>query len=255
MAFVKLPESILMDPKITDLQIRIIANLIKYSYSDNKSYIGYDKLAAACMITRRACINNIKNLEYIGVLRVNHRGNFSKSNEIELTLNNCSGVNVDSPLNKSQGVNVDSPLNESQGVNVDSPGGESRITPHIDNKFKYQDLNLKEKKEKMNGDSPLEEESATADVAAVRSMPCGEQVAAKSLAKEVCAADQEAKTQDFVMLQTVKDQFGDRFADIELFKVQNTYYVRQKGKFNNFAVANGAFATSGHFFNERIISA
>ena len=158
MSFVKLPEEILTDPNITDLQIRIIANLIKYSYNDNKSYIGYDKLAEACMVTKRAIINNINKLSSLGFLRVNHRGNFSKSNEIELTLKNGLGVNEYSPLTGSQ------------GVNADSPQGERRFTPHIDLKFKNLDLNFKNG-DGVNADSPLEKKTASVDLATDRSMP------------------------------------------------------------------------------------
>lgn len=218
MAFIKLPENILTDPNITDLQIRIIANLIRYSYNDNKSYIGYDKLAAACMITKRAAINNIKKLEYLGYLRVNHRGNFSRSNEIELTLNRIQGVNAESPLELCTGVNVESPLNDNQGVNADSPVGEYRFTPHIDNRFKYIDLNKKEKKEKVNENSPLNDKEL-ADVAANRSMPC---VAsdAETMQKTVCAADLAAK------IQAIKSYFGPKIHWIEIFEISNNIGFR-----------------------------
>lgn len=249
MAFIKLPESILLNPKISDLQLRIIANLIKYSYCDNKSYIGYDKLAAACMITKRAAIKNVKDLECAGLLRVNHRGNFSKSNEIELTLDCVLGVNEDSPLKQTQ------------GVNQDSLGGESRITPHIDNRFKHSDLNFKKEKEKVNEDSPLEE-SETPDVAGVRSMPCGAQGAAENSAKEECDEAEAAKLR--TLLPVLNDYFGDLMPWIQIFEVNNKIGIRVLGGriagvdldvVKGFAARNNLIFSQQQFANERIIAA
>ena len=277
-SFSKIPTELIKSKAISNLEFRVLCVLIMISsYNNGHSYFGSFKLSDMCGIGRAALRKALNNLLDMHLITVTQRGSFSRSNDICLTLSD--GIKF---------LQLGGAAKNTPTVDLkDSPSVDLKDSPKVDLKDSRVDLkdspvDLKEppiKKKDLNNlylnkyntanlnDSPykngIKEESATADVAAVRSMPCGEQVAAESLAKEACTADQAANTQDFIMLQTVKETFGDRFADLELFKVQNTYYVRQKGKFssvtfeelNNFAVANGVFATSGHFFNERIISA
>ena len=266
--FSAIPIEWLINPKLSQTEKVVLGVLIWRGDESGVSRVGYEKLAGFASICKNQCMRVISSLEKKKLVERTIRNNRRFSNELRVCFENLGG---DSQNNTQESLLCDSCVEnqeshfQNSGVTFEENGSHIDVTLN-----KNLNLNLKFK----NGGSNIEvtpdfktsgsvEEIAPANVVAGKMKPSGEQVAAESLAKEVCAADQAANTQDFIMLQTVKETFGDRFEDLELFKVQNTYYVRQKGKFssvtfeelNNFAVENGVFATSGHFFNERIISA
>lgn len=85
MSFIKLPTE-LLEADITPAQLKILANLIRYSFEDAHTYIGYSKLAESCRTSKSAIIKAIKTLEQKGFLTIQHRGVFSRSNDITLTI-------------------------------------------------------------------------------------------------------------------------------------------------------------------------
>ena len=193
MAFIKLPEE-LLDADITAAQFRILANLIKYSFDDGHSYIGYTKLAEVCFTNKSFIIKSIKELEKKGFIQVTHRGTFSRSNDIKLTFENgiknfrksggdYSGKSPKGCLNSTpKGCLNDTPrgcLNDTHGCLND--------TPYKDKRFKYQDLNLNTREEGCLNDTPrvnskyIESNDVTFD----KTMPDGGQAAGSSASNQI----------------------------------------------------------------------
>ncbi len=180
--FVKIPEEIL-DADISASELRILANLIKYSLDNNHSYIGYSKLATACKMTKAHVINLIKQLQDKKFIKVTPRGAFSRSNDILLTLSeglNMSGRQVGGlAADTEQGYKN---YTEQRYKNYTEQGYKNyteeykNYTPYKEERFKNLDLKFKNGEEYKNytPDAANKEELATADRAAVRSMPINE---------------------------------------------------------------------------------
>ena len=216
MAFVKVPEE-LLDADITAAQFRILANLIKYSFDDGHSYIGYAKLAAACYTSKGFIIKSIKELEQKGFLRISHRGDFSRSNDITLTLENglkkcrtsegnSSGTALKGSLNETpKGSLNETPkgsLNETPKGSLNETHGSLNETPHKDIRFKYQDLNLNTREEGSLLNTPRVHSNNIApdDLTSGRSMPS--QQAGEGSAKRVSAEPLAAKDERMRKLLT-----------------------------------------------------
>lgn len=208
MAFVKVPEE-LLDADITAAQFRILANLIKYSFDDGHSYIGYAKLAAACYTSKGFIIKSIKELEQKGFLRISHRGDFSRSNDITLTLENglkkcrtSEGNSSGTALKGSLNETPKGSLNETPKGSLNETHGSLNETPHKDIRFKYQDLNLNTREEGSLLNTPRVHSNYTApdDLTSGRSMPS--QQAGEGLAKRVSADPLAAKDKRMCKLLT-----------------------------------------------------
>lgn len=206
MAFIKVPEE-LLDLDITPGQFKILVNLIRYSFDDGHSYIGYAKLAAACHTSKGAIVKSIKELAALGLIEITHRGAFSRSNDIKLTLENglqssgriygdTSGQTLKGSLNES----LDGSLNESPKGSLNESRGTQEETPHMDIRFKYQDLNLNTREPGSLNNTPgvYSNNIAPADVAAGRSMPS--QQAGKNSAGNVGADIWAAKDKHICQL-------------------------------------------------------
>lgn len=237
MAFVKVPEE-LLDADITAAQFRILANLIKYSFDDGHSYIGYAKLAAACYTSKGFIIKSIKELEQKGFLRISHRGDFSRSNDIMLTLENglkkcrtSEGNSSGTALKGSLNETPKGSLNETPKGSLNETRGSLNETPHKDIRFKYQDLNLNTREEGSLLNTPRVHSNNIApdDLTSGRSMPS--QQAGERLAKRVSAEPLAAKDEVLSVWRDCEAHFKDISADLELFQVGKSFGIRKKSKF------------------------
>ena len=235
MAFIKTPEE-LLDADITAGQFRILIHLIRYSLDDGHSYIGYTKLAAACRTSKGSIIKSIKELESMGFLEITHRGTFSRSNDIKLTLENglnrcrmttgelTSGTSVQGSLNESLKGSLN---NTPKGTQKESQGSLNE-TPYIDNRFKYLDLNLNTHETGSLNESPEgsgeESKKAPADGAAGRSMP------KEGLAKEVLAEGSQLDIEDLCLWQAFKEAFPKRYPWFQLVRAGKKIGLRGIGK-------------------------
>ena len=169
MSFIKIPEEF-FNKNLNPTQFKIICALVKFSFEDYKSYIGYDKLSEYCNIARYTVIRNMQQLAAAGYIKITPRGAFSRSNEITLNIDRLSAQ----PSNGGSG--VEGSQNETPKGSQNETEGSFKETPHIDKRFKYQDLNLNTREQGSQNKTPLVEEKeekniATGDGAPVRSMP------------------------------------------------------------------------------------
>ena len=192
--FIKLDDDVL-NADITATELRVICNLLKFSFDDNCSYIGYSKLADFCKISRQQAINCIKSLSAKKFIQVSQRGSFNRSNEIKLTIDEGLKASRHSGGNDEESKNLTSEgsKNLTPYWSKNLTNESKNLTPYKEERFKYQDLNLKNGTESKNlttNDAANKEELATADRAAVRSMPDYEP------AKGSLGGDFEAKDQE-----------------------------------------------------------
>ena len=196
MSFVKYPVEILTAPNLNNGEKIMIAALINFSLDEEKSFIGNYKLAEFLNTSRPAVIRTLKELEKKQYIEINQRKNSSKSNEILLTFSRGLQIAIAGSQKTQKEYQIDTPM----GYQNDTPKGYQNDTvgyqndtPHIDLKFKNPDLNLKNGVGYQNdtpNDAANKEELATADRAAVRSMPDYEP------AKGSLGGDFEAKDQE-----------------------------------------------------------
>lgn len=216
MAFVKIPEE-LLDADITAAQFRILANLIKYSFDDGHSYIGYTKLAEACYTSKGFIVKSMKELEEKGFVQISHRGKFSRSNDVLLTFENglkkrrASGeILAGAPLKGSLNETPKGSLNESPKGSLNESHGSLNETPHKDIRFKYQDLNLNTRETGCLKETPGANSNYIApdDVASGRTMPGGDaDTVAENSAKEVQAAPTQTELEDFCLVSAFFEAF------------------------------------------------
>ena len=265
MSFVMIPEE-LLEVNISAAQLRALVHIINNTYSSGKyagcCCLGYQNLANLCFTNKPVMIKIVQQLEELGFIEINRRERFNRSNAIKLTLENgyercwskiggCSGnTNNERCLNdtfkrclnttdeRCLNTTFQGCQNTTQGC-LNTTLGCLNDTPHIDLKFKNQDLKTKNAcaragqgclndtfdKSVAEGD-----QIAPADVAAGRSMP-GRGQAAHESAKEVRAAAGAAKDADLDLLDAMRAKFTDIFADLSLSRAGNTYILRKKGKY------------------------
>ena len=238
MAFVKVPEE-LLDLDITPGQLKILINLIRYSFDDGHSYIGYAKLAKSCKTDKSALIKNIQKLAQLKLIEITHRGTFSRSNDIKLTfenglLNSGRMSEGNSGQNTTKGCLNDTPkgcLNDTPRGCLNDTQGCLNDTPHKDIRFKYQDLNLNTREKGSLNDTPRGHSNNIApdDMTSGRSMPS--QQAGEGLAKRVCAEPLAAKDEVLSVWRDCEAHFKDISADLELFQVGKSFGIRKKSKF------------------------
>ena len=266
--FTKIPTEIIKSKQISNLEFRVLSVLIMISsYNNGHSYFGSFKLSDMCGIGRVALRKALNNLVNLRLVTVTQRGSFSRSNDIFLTLQ--SGIE----FLQSGGVAKKTPtvdLKDSPSVDLNDSRvdlNDSRVDLN-DSPVKIKDLNnlnLNNKNTVDLNDSPdktnLNRHIAPADVAAGLSMPCGEQIAAESLAKNECA--ESAADKKLALMPIIKDYFGDKIAWIQIFEVQNKIGIRVLGGrisgvdidvVKEFAVRHNIIFSQQQFANERIIA-
>ena len=252
MSFVMIPEE-LLEVNISAAQLRALIHIINNTYSSGKyagcCCLGYQNLANLCFTNKPVMIKIVQQLEELGFIEINRRERFNRSNAIKLTLENgyerCRGkiggcsCSTDERYLKHTDERYlkdtdERYLKHTEGYLKDTQGY-LKDTPHIDLKFKNQDLkniNTEQGYLKDTFDKSVAEgdQIAPADVAAGRSMP-GRGQAARGSAKEVQAQALAAKDADLELLDAMKAKFADIFADLSLSKAGNTYILRKKGKY------------------------
>jgi len=267
--FTKIPTEIIKSKQISNLEFRVLSVLIMISsYNNGHSYFGSFRLSDMCGIGRVALRKALNNLVNLHLVTVTQRGSFSRSNDIFLTLQ--SGIE----FLQSGGIAKKAPtvdLNDSPSVDLNDSRvdlNDSRVDLN-DSPIKIKDLNnlnLNNKNTVDLNDSPdktnLNHHIAPADVAAGLSMPCGEQVAAKNLAKEECAGAQAAKIQ--ALLPVLNEYFGELRPWIQIFEVNNKIGIRVLGGrisgvdldvVKGFAARQNIIFSQQQYAGERIIAA
>ena len=195
-------------------------------------------MAAACHTGKGSIIRIMKNLEKMGFVEIAHRGIFSRSNDVKLTIENglkkcrpssgeiCAGNTPQGTRGESiEGTHSETPTrthSESCGTH-----GE---TPHIDKRFKYQDLNLKTREKGTQNETPRvsSKEIAPADVTAGRLMP--NSGCAGSARKEGMAEGAQLDIEDYCLWQDFKLDFSGCYPWLQLVRVQNHLLIRGLGR-------------------------
>lgn len=236
MSFVKLPTDLLTVTNITASEKLMLAALIYFSIDDtNKTYIGNYKLADFLRTSRAAIVRSLKNLEKYNYIIINPRKNSSKSNEITLTVGRGIDFALAGAQNSSKGYQIDTP----EETQFDTPKetqfdtrGYQIDTPHIDNRFKYLDLNLNTRETGTQFGTPRADSNiAPADGAAGRSMPDGEaDAAADNMAKDVSAAAAQTELEDFCLVSAFFEVFPGLAAWVYLSRVGGYISMQPIGK-------------------------
>lgn len=263
--FSAFPVEWLISPKLTANEKIVLAVLIALGNGAGQSAVGYEKLAGYCCLSRTYLIELINKLEINGYIERTIQNNRRKPTLCRVCLERVGGqaqaaaqesVRADSCAEKQE-----SDLTET-GVRFGENKSQFEQTLNI---FK-QDLNYNKGKSqfeqtlnKSNKDSYI----ATADVAAVRSMPTGEQVAGNTQQKEVMDAAKAAKERESI--QVISKYFGDKMAWIQVFEVSNKIGFRVLGGrisgveidvAKEFAARhNFIFTDNQQFADERILTA
>ncbi len=237
MAFVKVPEE-LLDLDITPGQLKILINLIRYSFDDGHSYIGYAKLAKSCKTDKSALIKNIQKLAQLNLIEITHRGTFSRSNDIKLTfenglLNSGRISEGNSDQNTTKGCLNNTPkgcLNDTPKGCLNDTHGCLNDTPHKDIRFKYQDLNKNARGEGCQNTTPRvgSKQLEPADVTAGRTMP--NSGCAGSARKEGRAEGAQLDIEDYCLWQDFKLDFSGCYPWLQLVRVQNHLLIRGLGR-------------------------
>ena len=264
MAFVKIPEE-LLDADITAAQFRILANLIKYSFDDGHSYIGYTKLAEACYTSKGFIVKSMKELEEKGFVQISHRGKFSRSNDVLLTFENglkkrrvsgeiLAGAPLKGSLNETPKRSLnESPkgsLNESPKGSLNESHGSLKETPHKDIRFKYQDLNLNTRETGSLNHTPgvNSKYMEPDDVASGRTMPGGDaDTVAENSAKEVGAAPTQTELEDFYLVSAFFEAFPELEPWVRFSKVGGYFALQPIGKLGKQRLDGEAQKVSGWF--------
>ena len=230
-SFVKIPTDIVKSHAISNLEFRVLANIVILStYNDGHSFLGSFKLSDMCGIGRAALRKALSNLEAMKLIKITQRGNFSRSNDILLTMSEGlaflqNGGSVKSTLEVDLKDSPQVDLNDSRVALKDSPVY-LKEPPYKDIDLNNIYLNNNRAEVDLK-DSPKKERSgskkATDDVASVRSMPC--QQADDELARKEVVGSQCELT-DYILVDDFKQEFEDILPLITLFKIGNEWGVR-----------------------------
>lgn len=254
-SFIKIPSCLAFNPELTSLELRVLMALIFWSgiNTQEPGHIKYgaEKLGQQIGIGRTACRKALLRLQNLNLITINHRGNLTNesygiSNDIELTLQKGieflrNGGSVDRgnlDLNnpgylhlKDTGQDEDLHLKDAgylNHLNPDlnhlNPHLHLKDTGHIDDRFKINiNLNKIPRTVKRTHNAPT-------DVAVGRSMPDGGQAAKSSAGNEEVSAG-AAKSKNQILVDDMRAEFTDIFADLSLSIAGNTYILRKKGKY------------------------
>lgn len=257
--FSAVPVEWLISPKLSANEKIVLAVLIALGNGAGQSAVGYEKLAGYCCLSRTYLIELINKLEINGYIERTIQNNRRKPTLCRVCLERVGGhvqaaaqesVRADSCAEKQE-----SDLTET-GVGFDT--NKSQFEPTL-NIFK-QDLNYNKggsqfepTLNKSNDNNYI----ATAGVAAVRSMPTGEQVAGNTRQEIEFDADKAAK------IQAIKSYFGDKMAFVDVLEISNKIGFRICCKdfcgididaAKGFAALHNIFMTFNHYANERKIA-
>ena len=262
--FSAVPVEWLISPKLSANEKIVLAILIALGNGAGQSAVGYEKLAGYCCLSRTYLIELINKLEINGYIERTIQNNRRKPTLCRVCLERVGGhvqaaaqesVRADSCAEKQE-----SDLTET-GVGFDT--NKSQFEPTL-NIFK-QDLNYNKggsQFEPTLNKNKQKNYIATADVAAVRSMPTGEQVAVNTMQKGIeDEAVKAVKIQEKV--QAIRSYFGDKMAWIQVFEVSNKIGFRVIGGAisgveidvaKEFAAQHGFLFSQQSFANERKIA-
>ena len=232
--FAAVPKELISDPNISPLEFRILCVILSAADENFNCTLSYSNIAKAVNISRRNTIVNIQNLVDLGYLQKKGRNGFQHNNSIanilhfevgkagtSTTSKQASDSNITSLVSEES---LASDSNITSLVSEESLAGDSSVTQSRTSSKSLNNIYLKTKEKE-------EKETATADGAAVLSMPDGGQ-AAESSAKNEVAEALAAKEQAALQL------FNSYIYKSELDFVkytnkndQNVYILRRKGKF------------------------
>ena len=86
-SFSKIPTELIKSKQLSNLEFRVICVLILISsYNNGHSFLGSFKLSDMCGIGRAALRRALHNLENMQLIKITQRGQFSRSNDILLTI-------------------------------------------------------------------------------------------------------------------------------------------------------------------------
>ena len=220
--FAAVPKGLISDPYITPLEFRILCVIISAADENFNCTLSYSNIAKAVDISRRAIIYNIQNLIEKGYLTKKGRNGFQHNNSIANILHFeavKAGTSTASPQNLSGESGFTSLVNDG------APDSESGFTESRSSSNSLNNIYLKTKEKE-------EKETATADGAAVLSMPSGGQASGESIAKNECAEALAAKEQTAIQIY---NSYAFK-SELDFIKYKNkngdfVYILRPKGKF------------------------
>ena len=204
-SYIKIPTEIVKNHNISNLEFRVLANIVFLSsYNNGHSFLGSFKLSSMCGIGRAALRKALSNLETMHLISISQRGNYSRSNDILLTIQD--GVKFLQNGGSAKTPEVD--LKDSPRVDLKDSPVDLKEPPYKD--INLNNINLNNKKTEVDLKEPPKKEIkannhiATGDVAPVRSMPENE-----SAKNEVAAC--QCELEDYLLA----DGFFDRFKDLK----------------------------------------
>ena len=197
----------------------------------------------------------MKDIEALGFIQMTHRGIFSRSNDIKLTiedgLKRCQqssgGIVADTTSKGSHSETPEGTHSETlEGTHGESYGTHGE-TPHKDIRFKYQDLNLNTRETGTHDETPKEEEKAEfSDVAENRSMPTS---GGAGSASETMLVGSQLDIEDLCLWRAFKEAFPSRCAWFQLVRAQNQLIMRGIGKMGDDMLDRAWDEVFGWFFN------
>ena len=264
--FSKMPIEWLTSSKISATEKVVLGVLIALGNETGVSCVGYMQLAQYCCVKSRSymidLINNLEKKGYVERFPETGRNHASKLRVRFERLGGTFGL-CDKESVRTDYLSQKESAAENKRVLSSEQKSPLQRTQTI---FKL-DLNYNKEK------SPFEQtiyqkkeidrkESESADVAADLSKPCGEQVAAKDLAKSECDEAEAAKLQ--TLLPVLNDYFGDLMPWIQIFEVNHKIGIRVLGGrisgvdldvVKGFAARHNIIFSQQQYANERIIAA
>ena len=225
MSFIKLPTE-LLDADITPAQLKILANLIRYSFEDGHTYIGYSKLAAACNSNKSAIIKSVKVLEQKGYLTIQHRGVFSRSNDITLTIERGCTLSANrGAAGSPKGCLNDTPkgcLNDTPKGCLNDTLGCLNDTPHIDKDLNTNIYFNDKKSAGCLNNTPKAPESQLAPLDVAN----GRTIANSKTANRVGVASLCNNNEDITLWELLSKKNFQWWVDFDLVRIGDQYLLR-----------------------------
>ena len=217
MSFIKLPTE-LLDADITPAQLKILANLIRYSFEDGHTYIGYSKLATACKSNKSAIIKSVKVLEQKGYLTIQHRGVFSRSNDITLTIERGCTLSA----NRGAAGSPKGCLNDTPKGCLNDTLGCLNNTPHIDKDLNTNIYFNDKKSAGCLNNTPKAPESQLAPLDVAN----GRTIANSKTANRVGVASLCNNNEDITLWELLSKKNFQWWVDFDLVRIGDQYLLR-----------------------------
>lgn len=268
-SFVKTPSSLIFNPEISPLELRVLMVLMFWSgiNTQEPGHIKYgaEKLGKQIGVGRVACRRALLRLRELNLITINHRGNlvnesYGLSNDIELTL--AAGIEF-----LQKGSSADKGhlyLKDTGDLNQNDTGDASNL--YLNDSGQASDLYLKDTGNLNHLNTDLNhlnthlnqndtghiddrfkininlnkigraQTGAPARTHERTHNETGDGAPVRSMPKEesardVVAASSAANNADQVLLRDLQAAFTDIFSDLSLSKAGNTYILRKKGKY------------------------